>query len=110
MPITMKTVSETYAKAQAKEVTLMLIEESRRFQVEPEPYDTYRITIRAERTLPAPVGVDGTGAPVTFDAWFETVEREYETLTAEAKAEFRDLFVRGLTPAEAVQHDHENAD
>lgn len=108
MPL--KTICETYPKAQALALIPALIEESRWFEVEPFPFDVYCITVKNERPLPKPTGVNNAGASVDFETWIASVEHAYSEITDEGKAEFRDYFVRGLSPAEAIAADHAEAE
>lgn len=105
-----KTISETYPKAQALALISVLIDESRWLQVEPEPFDVYRITVKAEAKLPQPMGVDNAGASIDFETWIALVGHAYSEITDEGKDEFRDHFVRGLSPAEAIAADHAEAE
>lgn len=101
----MKTVSVNYSKHQAQEVIAGLIEEGRWFQVEPLPFDVFMVAVKPERPLPVAVGANGLG----FEEWLYLVERHFiDGLTQEGREEFRNYFLRGLTPSEAIFQDRED--
>lgn len=104
----MKTIYSNYRKAQALAIVQLLIEESRWFQVEPEPFDVYSITVKAERELPVALGLNNAGAEVPFMLWVTEVEDQYgRALDKSSPADanelrvFEDYFTRGLTPQQA---------
>lgn len=103
------TISQTYCKAQALALVAALIEDSRWFQVEPQPFDVYEITVKNEQPLPEPLGRTDVGQQVGFNDWLTAVERHFDAvLDKDTREVFLDYFIRGLTPSEAIQQDRED--
>ena len=106
----MKTISQNYSRVQAAIVVASLLADSRWFEVEPQPFDVYTVTVKNERPLPEPLAPSGLAAMLNFDEWIAEVEKHYvDGLAPEAKEEFRSYFARGLTPSEVIYQDREDA-
>lgn len=99
-----RTICKTYSKSQAPIVVASLLESSRWFAVDPMPFDCASITVKTEGCdiLPKQIGYDG----MCWKEWIGMVDREFVGgLAKEGKNDFREYFLRGLSPMEAVAQD-----
>lgn len=95
---------QTYGAHQIQSVVTQLLTDSRWFEVEPEPFDVYTVTVKDEVTLPEPLGLDGLRNPVGFDYWVASIGFYfYQELTPEQQESLRPYFTRGLRPSEALE-------
>lgn len=101
--------SQTYTQAQAQEVARQLIEKSQGFNAMPLPFDLWEIEVDGGcPPLPAPLAPCGS----RFDDWIVEVERcigTSEPLSKTGRGDFFISFLRGLSPAEAIQADRVEA-
>lgn len=96
--------SQPYGAHQIQAVVRQLVSDSRWFEVDPEPFDVYTVTVKDEVTLPETLGLDGLNNQVSFEMWVNSIGFYfYKDFTAEQKESLRPYFTRGLRPSEALE-------